>query len=176
MLGEVRLVGRLEAGPAGQGERGDRRPVIGLGRRDDPPAVGLAALDVVAPREPKGRLVGLGAARDEVDAGEAGWRERGQAVRKELLRVGGELLVVEERDPGGLRASRLDDLRHTVPDRRDHGTASDCVEERVALAVVEPDALGPVDERVRAIELTRENMRLVGPDDDRFAHRPTSGL
>ena len=104
--------GPCRPGPARQRERHHRRPVIGLRRRDDARAVGLAALDVVAAREPHRRLVGLRPAADEVHALEPGGRVPRSAHRaSRLLGRARELLVVDEREPLRLLRRRLDRRR-----------------------------------------------------------------
>ena len=114
---EVRRVVVVEPGPAGERERRHGRPVVGLRRRDDPPAVGLAALDVVAPGQADGRLVRLGAAGDEVGPREAFRRERESSRASSSCGVARELLVVEERDAARLRPGRLDELGDAVTDQ-----------------------------------------------------------
>ena len=162
----------LQARPPGQRQRRDRRAVVGLRGRDDPPALRLAALDVIAARQPQRRLVGLRAAGDEVDAREAGRRQLAEGRRELLLRRAGELLAVEIGDLARLVRRRLHDLGDRVTEARDHRAAGDRVEVLVAAGVPEPDALGLDDQRVGAVELAREDAGLVCGD----LHRNSKGL
>ncbi len=171
--GEVRRVVVVKPRPSGEGKRRDRRPMVGLRRGDNAPAIGLAALHVVAPGQAHGGLVGLGAAGHEVDPREAFRRECEQLARQLLLRRGRELLVVEKRDAARLLAGRLDELGDAVTYRGDHRAAADGVEVCVSRRIVEPDALRPVDQGVGAVELAEEDARLRLADEDGLAHGPT---
>ena len=106
VVGEIGPERTVQPGAAGQSQGRHRRPVVGLGGRDHLPAIGLAALDVEAPRQPQGGLVRLGAAGDELDAREVAGGKGGQLGGQLLLRRVGEALVVDERHPSRLLGSR----------------------------------------------------------------------
>ena len=102
MIGEVRRVRLLQGAPAGEREGAHRRAVIRLRRRDHAPALGLAPVHVVDPGQLQGRLVRLGPARDEPHARHLGRDDLEHAVGQPLLRLAGEVVVVEVGDALGL--------------------------------------------------------------------------
>ena len=63
VFGKVGLIRLLQRPPPpAERERAEGRPVIGLRRRDDAPALRLPTLDVIGARQPDRRFVGFGAA------------------------------------------------------------------------------------------------------------------
>src|SRR5205085_11184945 len=110
----------LEAGPPGERERGHRRAVVGLSRRDHPPAAGLTALHVIAAGKAQGGLVRLRAAGDEVHSREALRRHRHELAGELLLRRVGEPLVVDEGELARLLGGGRRDVPPPMSKRRGH--------------------------------------------------------
>ncbi len=156
----VRIEGLLHVRAAGESERCDGWPVVGLRGRDDPPALGLTPLDVIAPSEPQRGFVGLGPAGHEVHPGEPRGRQLAEQRCEPLLPRAGELLAVQVGDLAGLAGGHLGDLLDAVPEAGDHGTARDRVEVLVAGAVPQANAFGPHHLRIGAVELAREDVGL----------------
>ncbi len=163
-LCEVRLVGTLEPGPARERERAQGRAVVRLRGRDDTPALRVAPLDVVAPRQPKRCLVRLGAARDEANPRHPRRGYLEQPARERLLRLVREVVVVDVREALCLRGGRIDDVAAAVPEAGDHRPASAGVEDPASVDPVEPDPFAALDARVGEVELARQDARLVGTD------------
>ena len=171
---EVRAERPLQAGAAGQREGLHGRPVIGLGRRDHLPAPRFSALDVVAPRQLHGHLVGVRAAGHEAGAREPRRGHRHQLSGQLLLGWVGEPFVVDVPETLGLGLSGGDDVPAPVPERGGHRSSAHGVEVPPARRVLHPDPLAADDDRVAVIELQWEH---VGPvaGDQRLGHVAPSG-
>ena len=175
VIGEIGPERTVQPGAAGQSQGRHRRPVVGLGRGDHLPAIGLAALDVEAPRQPQGGLVRLGAAGDELDAREVAGGKGGQLGGQLLLRRVGEALVVDERHPSRLLARGGREVGPPEPQRGCHRSPAHRIQIPLTVRALEPDAVAGDDQRVAAIELERQDAGLTRRDDRRqllrLAHR-----
>ena len=172
--------------PPGQREGLHRRAVVRLRRRDHLPSIGLASLDVVAPRDLDRHLVGVGAAHGEPRPREAFRRHRDELLRETLLRGIREALVVHEGELFRLGPRRGDDVLPAVPEGRGHRATAHRVQVPAARRVLDPDAVASDDHGHLATELQREHMRPVASDrrlvqrsllrrTDRPGHRPRLG-
>ena len=170
MVRQVRGVRLLERAASAQRERSHRGPVVGLRGRDHPPAVRLAPLHVVQPCELQGRFVRLGTTGHEPDPRHLRRRDLQQSVGQTLLRLAREVVVVEVRDRAGLLRSRRDDLRHAMPQTRDHGAARASVEDAPTVGGAQPHPSATFDVRVRKVEEPWEHLGVLGAD--RSGHRP----
>ena len=164
---QVIAVGLLQTAPPGQRERSHQRAVIGLGLRDDPPPLRLAAIDVVLAREPKRGLVRLRATGDEPNPRHLGRRRFDQSPRQPFLRLVGEVVVIEVRDPLRLLLRGGDDLGGAMAEARDHRAARAGVDDLEAVIGIEPDALTAGDHGVVEVEQPREDVGIGGGDGHR---------
>ena len=142
---------------AARRQRTQRAAVVRLPARHDQVAAGLAALDVVLPRQLDGRLVGLRAPRDEIGVVQACRREapqplgqivRGLVIEDGRLHVGNRLR---------LRRQRLGHLRPPVANVHDRD-ARDGVQVALAVGVVHVHTLAAHDARVGARQVARQQL------------------
>ena len=167
VIGEIGPERAVQPGAAGQRQGRHRRPVVGLGRGDHLPAIGLAALDVEAPRQPQGGLVRLGAAGDELDERTVAGGKGGQLCGQLLLRRVGEALIVDERHPSRLLARGGREVGPPEAQRGCHRSPAHRIQIPLTVRALEPDAVAGNDQRVAAIELERQDAGLTRRDDRR---------
>ncbi len=160
----VRLERTLETWSSGQGQRGHRRAVIGLGWGDDLPPLRLAAIDVVSARDLHCHLIGFGAARDESNTREAVRGKARELPSEVLLGRVGEPFVVYVSKLFSLRPRHRDDVSPPMAECCGHRAAAHGVEVAPARSVLHPDAIASNEDRIAPAELQRQDVRRLAYD------------
>jgi hypothetical protein len=160
---EVGAVGMPQPVAARERKGPEGRAVVGLRRRDDPPAP-VSALGMEGAHEADRHLVRLRAARDEARSLHLGSGHVQNAPRELLLPLVRELVVVDVGEPLGLPCRSLREVEAAVAEASDHCAASASVQDLAAVGAIEADALAAVDVRIGPVQVAREDAGLVGAD------------
>ena len=138
--------------------------VIGLGRRDNLPALRLSPGDVIHACGPDGGLVGLGASRHEPHPGEPRGSNLHQLRGQCLLPWIGQPVVVQVSDPARLLPDQIDEVAAAVAEGGGHGATAHGIQVTLAGGVLHAGAIPSDDDPIRPRQLELEH----GPGAGRY--------